>query len=295
VLETKRIHASVRKLLASLDKLKRSRDFIVFLLQDQRPSRSVASVDGFLIKGRGVAAQLEAALDALQAAGKFRRKRSESRQQLKRFKTELGRLRNLVVRDDLTCLYNLRFFDRSLGTEHSRAIRFGRDYSLIFMDLDGLRDVNTRFGHLAGGQVLRQLGEYLNTSLRRIDIPARVGGDEFVVICPETNKLAARILAERLRQGIEDLRLHEDENYPGITASMGVASFPEDGDRAEKILERADQALYQAKAHGKNNVFCWGDPPAVSSPHKLGGSVHKKPLEEEPEKEETETESVPSK
>jgi diguanylate cyclase (GGDEF)-like protein len=166
------------------------------------------------------------------------------------------------------------------------------------MDLDGLRNVNTRFGHLAGGQVLRQLGEYMNTKLRRIDIPARVGGDEFVVICPETNKLAARILAERLRQGIEDLKLHEDDKYPGITASMGVASFPEDGDLPEKILERADQALYQAKAHGKNRVFCWGDFPADSSPSKVGGSVHGKQFKDESagkDIEETETEPIPSK
>jgi diguanylate cyclase (GGDEF)-like protein len=162
------------------------------------------------------------------------------------------------------------------------------------MDLDGLRDVNTRFGHLAGGQVLKLLGEYLNARLRRIDIPARVGGDEFVIICPETNKASARVLAERLRQGIEDLKLHADDKYPGITASMGVASFPDDGKRPENILERADQALYQSKARGKNHVCCWGDFPADQNVNNVG-SVHGNQIEDAPPDEDLkETESIPS-
>jgi diguanylate cyclase (GGDEF)-like protein len=260
----------------------------VFLLQDRGQARPTDLVDGSLVKGRGIVAQIRAALNALGAASNFNEEGSRARQQLKRVKRELRRLRNLVVRDDLTCLYNLRFFNRSLETEHSRATRFGRHYSLIFMDLDGLKDVNTRFGHIAGGQVLKQLGEYLNDRLRRIDIPARVGGDEFVVICPETSKLSARVLAERLREGIESLKIHEDDRYPGITASMGVASFPDDGDLPDKVLERADQALYQAKARGKNSVCCWGDFPTDQTKDK-SRSVHGKRQEDDTAEQDAET------
>jgi diguanylate cyclase (GGDEF)-like protein len=231
----------------------------VFQLQDRPSTRPSGLFDGSLVKGRGIVQQIGATLRALQVATTFKAKTPRAGHKLRKVTEELERLRNLVVRDDLTCLYNLRFFNRSLEAEHSRALRFGRHYSLIFIDLDGLKEVNTRFGHMAGGQVLRRLGEHLNESLRRIDIPARVGGDEFVIICPETSKLSARILADRIRQGIEELKLHKDKKYPGITASMGVASFPDDGDSAELVLERADQALYEAKARGKNSVCCWGD------------------------------------
>jgi diguanylate cyclase (GGDEF)-like protein len=129
--------------------------------------------------------------------------------------------------------------------------------------------------------VLKQLGEYLNESLRRIDIPARVGGDEFVIICPETTKESAGILAERLRKGIMAMRIHEEDQHQGITASVGVASFPDDGDSPEEILERADRALYEAKARGKNCVCCWGDfPTGHKAPR---GSVHREGEEESPD------------
>lgn len=278
ILETGRVTAKVRELLGRLAELRTSLDFAVFLAIEPGQTGAAVSVDGALVKGRGIAAQIAAVLQALDAASAFRSEHEKLRCRFQRLRRELKRLRNLVVRDDLTCLYNLRFFNRSLDTEHSRATRFGRQYALIFMDLDGLREVNTRHGHLAGGQVLRRLGEFLNDRLRRIDIPARVGGDEFVIICPETNKVSARILAERLRQGIEALNLHGERDSPGITASIGVASFPDDGDLADQILERADRALYEAKARGKNVVCCWGDfPPSVSS-KKLLGSVHNKGL-----------------
>jgi diguanylate cyclase (GGDEF)-like protein len=183
------------------------------------------------------------------------------------------RLRTLAVKGDLTSLYNLRFFNRSLETEHQRATRFGRSYSLIFLDLDGLREVNTRDGHMAGAQVLKHVGEFLIQRIRRIDLPARIGGDEFVVICPETEKVAVRLVAERLRHGIQRLQ-NEQEKPLGITTSIGIASFPEDGDLPEEILQRADRALYEAKALGKNRVCCWGDFAIGNDDKGFQGSVH---------------------
>jgi diguanylate cyclase (GGDEF)-like protein len=171
---------------------------------------------------------------------------------------------------------NLRFFNRSLDTEHARDSRFAREYSLIFMDLDGLKEVNARHGHLAGAEVLRRIGDFLNQRLRRIDIAARVGGDEFVIICPETTKLAARNLAESLRQGIDGLGLQRGRGDHGITASMGVASFPKDGEQPDQILGRADRALYEAKARGKNSVCCWGDFSSSEGSEEIGASVYSK-------------------
>jgi diguanylate cyclase (GGDEF)-like protein len=202
---------------------------------------------------------------------------------LKSVRDENRRLRELVLRDDLTCLYNLRYFNSALETEHSRSVRFGRRYSLLFMDLDGLREVNSRHGHLAGGRVLKQLGEYLNTNLRSIDISARVGGDEFVVICPETTKESARLIAGRIRQGIEALKIHERDTEQGITASVGVAAYPDDGGTPKEILRRADQALYAAKAKGKNCVCCWGDFPADPEAKLFSGSVHSNQVDDPPE------------
>ena len=298
IVDAERVTTTVRKLLRSLHELRRSTDFVVFLLNAKQRPRSKEMVEGRLIKGRGVAAQVSAALDALEAAGNFKANDRESHRQLERARSELSQLRELVVRDDLTCLYNLRFFNRALETEHSRAKRFVRHYSLIFMDLDGLREVNNRYGHLSGGQVLQQLGEFLNTSLRRIDIPSRVGGDEFVIICPETPKPSARVLAERLRHEIEVLRLRCDADYAGITASIGVASFPKDGDTAEIVLGHADRALYEAKARGKNTVCCWGDFPSDSSSDNQIGGVHHMQPSDEPDEDDapsSEIESLTSK
>jgi diguanylate cyclase (GGDEF)-like protein len=126
---------------------------------------------------------------------------------------------------------------------------------------------------MAGAQVLKHVGEFLIQRIRRIDLPARIGGDEFVVICPETEKVAVRLVADRLRHGIQ--RLQNEHGKPlGITASIGVASFPEDGDLPEEILQRADRALYEAKALGKNRVCCWGDFTVGAEDKGFQGSVH---------------------
>ena len=131
--------------------------------------------------------------------------------------------------------------------------------------------MNSRHGHLAGADVLRRVGELLIARIRRIDVPARIGGDEFVVICPETSKEAARYVAERIRAGIQDLRGPEGKAL-GITASIGVSSFPDDAEVPEDVLRRADRALYEAKALGKNRVVAWGE--FADDEKSFLGSVH---------------------
>lgn len=226
-----------------------------------------------LLKGSGLVQQIKAVLATMHGSQIFKAAGVRAQKRVSKAKAELNRLRTLAVRDDLTCLYNLRFFNRSLETEHQRASRFGRAYSLIFLDLDGLREVNARRGHLAGGQVLKQVGEFLNGRIRRIDLPARIGGDEFVIICPETAKTAARMVAERLRYGIQRLQDAQGKSL-GITASIGVATFPDDGALPDDVLQRADRALYEAKALGKNRVCCWGEFVAEDDEKGFLGSVH---------------------
>lgn len=258
VVDSERMTAAVRSLLTALDELRGTIDSVVFWLRPRETKRIPESVDGVLIKGPGLLLQIKTILQTMEGTTAFKAAGLNAQRQLRRTKSEMHRLNELVVRDDLTSLYNLRFFNRSLETEHQRATRFGRSYSLIFMDLDGLREINSRRGHLVGGQVLKYVGDFLNLRIRRIDLPARIGGDEFVVICPETGKVAARLVAERLREGIQRLR-DPQGHLLGVSASMGVASFPDDGDLPDEVLKRADRALYEAKAQGKNRVCCWGE------------------------------------
>jgi diguanylate cyclase (GGDEF)-like protein len=273
VIESERITDSLKEFLFTLSELRTTIDMIVFQIRRREPRQAVAGVDGTLIKGGGLVQQIRSVLATMEGGKAFKAAGLRAQKRLTKVRTELSRMRTLAVRDDLTCLYNLRFFNGSLETEHQRATRFGRSYSLIFLDLDGLREVNARHGHLAGGRVLKQVGEFVSGCIRRIDLPARIGGDEFVIICPETDKPAARLVAERLRHGIQRLRDSHGKSI-GITASIGVASFPNDGALPEDVLQRADRSLYEAKALGKNRVCCWGEFAAEGDEKNFLRSVH---------------------
>jgi diguanylate cyclase (GGDEF)-like protein len=273
VIDEETIDRPLQSLLLALAELKPTVDLVVFQLRSREPRSIPEKLDGVLLRGPTLVQQMRLVLSAIEGSRPFKAAGSRAVKRLESAQAEVERLRMLAVKDDLTSLYNLRFFNRSLETEHQRATRFGRSYSLIFLDLDGLREVNTRDGHLAGAQVLKYVGEFLVQRIRRIDLPARIGGDEFVVICPETEKVAVRQVADRLRHGIQ--RLQNELGTPlGITASIGIASFPEDGDLPEEILQRADRALYEAKALGKNRVCCWGDFAAGGDDKGFLGSVH---------------------
>jgi diguanylate cyclase (GGDEF)-like protein len=286
VIDQEKLDGPLRNLLGALAELKSTVDLVVFQLRNREARAVPERLDGVLLRGPTLVQQIRLVLAAIEGGRPFKAAGARAVKKLESASAEVERLRTLAVRDDLTSLYNLRFFNRSLETEHQRATRFGRSYSLIFLDLDGLREVNTREGHMAGAQVLKHVGEFLMQRIRRIDLPARIGGDEFVVICPETEKAAVRQVAERLRHGIQ--RLQNEQGKPlGITTSIGIASFPEDGELPEEILQRADRALYEAKALGKNRVCCWGEFPAGNDEKELHGSVHglagRVPEIEEPE------------
>ena len=170
------------------------------------------------------------------------------------------RLHRLVARqastDGLTELANRREFEDSLANEISRAERFGGSLALILADLDSFKQVNDRFGHQAGDEVLRTFADILRETVRDIDVAARYGGEEFAILLPQTDIAGAERLAERLRGAVETRPTAHAQGIPVVvTSSFGVASFPE-AETAPGLFAAADEALYRAKRAGKNCVVC---------------------------------------
>ncbi|CAN0200170.1 unnamed protein product, partial [Phaeothamnion confervicola] len=135
-----------------------------------------------------------------------------------------------------------------------QAQRYSRAASVLMIDSDNLKAVNDTHGHEAGNRLLRQLAERIQAELRYTDVPARYGGDEFVVLLPETPPEGAVDVAERIRDSMAGKPLVFDGKQVASTISIGVASFPEDGQSMDAIVGRADRALYKAKNAGRNRV-----------------------------------------
>lgn len=164
-------------------------------------------------------------------------------------------LEQQTITDDVSGLYNARHFRSLVDYEMERARRYGQDLSLIFFDLDHFKQVNNTHGHLVGSQVLRQIGHFLRTRTRRVNISCRYGGDEYVLLLPSTSKAGALTLAEKLRKELAEYPFVFDGVEPiRITASFGVAAFPGDALNPEKLLQQADRAMYRVKAAGRDGV-----------------------------------------
>jgi diguanylate cyclase (GGDEF)-like protein/PAS domain S-box-containing protein len=148
----------------------------------------------------------------------------------------------LAVTDPLTGLGNYRRLVEVLDTEVKRTKRTGRPFAILLLDLDQLNKIYDRYGHLIGSQALCRLGDVLRVFCRAIDTAARYGGDEFAVILPETTAAAARIVASRIRS-----RLATDNLQPPLSASIGVAVYPQDGETIDALLRTADRELYGMK------------------------------------------------
>lgn len=171
-----------------------------------------------------------------------------------------AKLRELSFKDELTGLYNRRFFSIRLEEEISRYRRFSHPVSVILLDLDGLKVINDELGHAAGDDTLRELSRILLTRSRKINVFCRYGGDEFAVLLVETPKAGAVRYAERIRQAVADYPFTHGRR---MTASFGVAGFPDDvASTAEDLLQAVDEALYAAKRSGKNRVAAYERAPA---------------------------------
>jgi len=168
---------------------------------------------------------------------------------------------NLGLTDELTRMYNARYFEQALDREIRRCRRYGSMMALIFVDLDHFKMINDRYGHLMGSQCLAKVAQIMATSVRDVDILARYGGDEFVVILPETTVATAKAVAERLHAEIgSHVFLKETGANVHISASIGIAGFPHHARTKEEIIRKADEAMYQAKDAGRNRLCLASQP-----------------------------------
>ncbi len=156
--------------------------------------------------------------------------------------------------DPLTSLFNRAQLFVTLEQEVSRTRRSDRGFCVLMIDLDGLKAINDSGGHLRGDEVLRALGAVIRTSIRTADSAYRYGGDEFVVLLPETDIVGAFVVAEKIRGGAEELGMMMSGPEPVTSVSIGLVSHPEDGLSAEELMSAADRAMYQAKRLGKNQI-----------------------------------------
>lgn len=156
-----------------------------------------------------------------------------------------------AVTDGLTGLYNRRYFEEYLKKEVTRAMRQQQAFSIVGLDLDHLKQINDKYGHAYGDLAIKTVANVLKKNARSIDTAARMGGEEFNVILPGVDSKGAMIAAERIRKALESEKL---DTIGHITASIGVATFLEHSDNIEDILELTDQAMYQSKRNGRNQV-----------------------------------------
>ena len=156
--------------------------------------------------------------------------------------------------DPLTSLFNRSQLFVTLEQEVSRTRRSDRGFCVLMIDVDGLKAINDSAGHLRGDEVLRALGSVIRGSIRTVDSAYRYGGDEFVVLLPETDIVGAFVVAEKIRAGAEDVGMMTAEADAMTSVSIGLVSHPEDGLGAEELMVAADRAMYQAKKLGKNQI-----------------------------------------
>ena len=167
-----------------------------------------------------------------------------------------AQLWDMAVTDSLTSLYVRRYFMIKLQEEIHRAERYNKKLSVIMADLDNFKDINDTYGHDVGDLALQAISQYLQKNVREVETIARYGGEEFVILIPDADERAAFFLAERLRKNLSEIVL---EKLPKITVSMGIATYPKDGNDPEDLIKKADVAMYAAKQAGRNKSVKYSD------------------------------------
>jgi two-component system, cell cycle response regulator len=172
-----------------------------------------------------------------------------------RIKAQHDDLKKISLTDYLTGTYNRRFLQTRIKEEYSRAQRHGTPFTCLMLDLDNFKPINDKYGHAVGDKVLKHVVELVRKFIRPTDVFVRYGGDEFVLLLPETPLESARGLAERIRHSLETNRLVDGENIIQVGCSIGLGTFPgPDADESEDLLKKVDQMLYQAKKNGRNQI-----------------------------------------
>ncbi|HTC19962.1 MAG TPA: GGDEF domain-containing protein, partial [bacterium] len=176
-----------------------------------------------------------------------------------------AKVEEMALRDTLTGLYNRRYFHQILDYELNRAKRYHQPLSLIFIDLDHFKEINDSFGHSVGDQFLKQIAQKLNSLFRTTDLLARYAGDEFVAVLPATNSEGAMILARRLQETVANYQIMVRGRTLQVSVSIGVDTYEgSEGIGGMTFIDRADKAMYEAKAHGRNCVKSFqGSPKAM--------------------------------
>ncbi len=182
------------------------------------------------------------------------------------------KLEKLALTDPLTDLYNRRYFYERGWNEYVRARRYKHYLAVIMLDLDFFKKINDNYGHVCGDMVLVKVANLFSQTLRDVDLVARFGGEEFIILIPETDHAGVESVAQRIRQEIYDTPMkHNDKNF-NISASLGVAFIEDVSGDFETMINQADIALYCAKENGRNQVEVYR--PGISNQHQVTGSVN---------------------
>jgi len=173
------------------------------------------------------------------------------------------RIKHLAYVDGLTGISNRRLFEKVIAEEIERAQRYGNELAVIMIDVDNFKKLNDEFGHLLGDEALRQMSTIFAQNMRRSDVACRYGGEEFVILAPQTSAPHAQVMAEKLRKAVEGFAFSGVPRKVTITA--GIASYPANGRTRDELVKAADDALYQAKQAGRNRVHLAGSGMATSA------------------------------
>ncbi|MBI4228592.1 MAG: GGDEF domain-containing protein [Deltaproteobacteria bacterium] len=169
------------------------------------------------------------------------------------------KIKELAIRDGLTGLYNRSHFQEMLSHALDRSDRYTEQVTLILIDVDNLKDINDNYGHKEGDRVLSSTGKTISRSVRKTDIPARYGGDEFAIVLPNTDKENSLILTQKIKDSLRKVVSQKDTNAPDVTFSFGVATYPDNASTKDLLIEKTDRALYESKRKGRNRFTHYED------------------------------------
>jgi diguanylate cyclase (GGDEF)-like protein len=167
----------------------------------------------------------------------------------------IGNLEFHSIKDDITLAYNQKYLRTFMQHEIERCRRYPSVFSIVFFDLDNLKAVNEKFGHLVGTQVLKEVAAVLRQQVRKIDLLSRFGGDEFVIVLLKTNATKTFEICSRIKQNLDStVFLNEKSLNIKMTGCFGISSFPQNGNSVEELIKKADSAMYEMKRKGKNGI-----------------------------------------